>query len=389
MGQYSSKIACPISDFSPMDYVENTKDLKHLGRTSQLALVGAKLALEDARLRLGWRDNDGRCGKYFINDIDPERIGVILGAGAENMDLCEKYHERFLAHHGPKRVSPYALPQIIISSVPANISNRFGLMGKMMLVSSACASSTHAVIEAFLQLQLGKEDIILTGGADACITPYIFGGFDVLRAMSTRNGEPEAASRPYDTERDGFVMGEGAGLLVLEDRDHALKRGAHIYCELTGFGATSDATHIVAPDRSGNMLAKAITDAIEMSRVHPAEIDYVNAHGTSTPLNDSAETSALKKSLGEAAYRVPISATKSMTGHLMGGAGGIEIIATALMLERGKIHATLNLERPGDDCDLDYVPKVCRTMSIEKALKISSAFGGYNAALVFQKVQPV
>jgi 3-oxoacyl-[acyl-carrier-protein] synthase II len=243
------------------------KDLKYLGRTSQFALAGTRLALEDAGFKL--KASEGRHGEsgYRIRNIAPDKVGVILGVGAENMDLMEKYHGKFIEHHGPRRISPFALPHIIISSVAANVSTKFGIKGKTLTVSSACASSTHAVIEAFMQIQMDKETVLVTGGADACITPYIFGGFDVLKAMSARNDEPGKASRPFDRDRDGFVLGEGAGIVVVEELDHALEEGAGIYCEITGCGATSDAHHIAAPESSGESLAKAIADAMEMACV--------------------------------------------------------------------------------------------------------------------------
>jgi 3-oxoacyl-[acyl-carrier-protein] synthase II len=223
-------------------------------------------------------------------------------------------------------------------------------------VSTACASSNHAIIEAYKQILTGNEKIMVTGGADACITPYVFGGFVALNAMSKRNEDPKSASRPFDKDRDGFVMGEGSGIVILEELVHALDRGARIYCEMTGYGATSDAYHITVPAPDPDMQAKAMTDTLKQAKVFPEEIDYINAHGTSTPLNDPIETSAIKKAFGKYAYAIPISSTKSMAGHLIGASGGIETIATTLMIENGKIHPTINLENPGEGCDLDYVP---------------------------------
>jgi 3-oxoacyl-[acyl-carrier-protein] synthase II len=385
MDQYGSKIACPVQGFSLSDFLEKSKDLKHLGRTSQLAMAGAKLALDDAGFDLqAIEKGKGRKG-YAIKNLDPMKIGIILGVGGENMDLCEKYHQKFLEHRGPKKVSPFALPHIIVSSVTANVSNIFGIQGKSLSVSTACSSSTHAMLEAYMAILMGRETVMVTGGADACITPYAFGCFDRFGAMSRRNEKPEEASRPFDRDRDGFVLGEGAGIITLEELNHALERGAHIYCEMKGFGATADAHHIIAPDPVGDAQARAIRDALEMAGAHPEQIDYINAHGTSTPINDVTETSAIKKALGDYAYRIPISSTKSMVGHLIGGAGGVEVIATALMIERRKIHATINLETPGDGCDLNYVPKQPIEKSIRKAIKISSAFGGYNAAVVLER----
>jgi len=385
MDQYGSRIACPVDDFLLTDFIDETRDMKHLGRTSQFALAGTKLALDDAGFELRTIERGKGQISYAIKNINPGMIGVILGVGGENMDLCEKYHKIFLEQHGPKKVSPFALPHIIVSSVAANVCNKFTIQGKSLSVSTACSSSTHAIIEAYMAILMGSETVIITGGADACITPYVFGGFDAMGAMSHRNEKPEEASRPFDKDRDGFVLGEGAGIIILEELQHALVRGARIYCEIKGFGATADAYHIIAPASDPQVQARAISAALETARVHSEEIDYVNAHGTSTPLNDVTETCAIKKALGDHAYRIPISSTKSMIGHLIGGAGGAEVIATSLMIDRGKIHATINLETPGDGCDLNYVPNKPTEKSIRKAIKISSAFGGYNAALVLER----
>jgi 3-oxoacyl-[acyl-carrier-protein] synthase II len=385
MEQYASKIACPVEGFSLLNFVKQSRDLKYLGRTSQFALAGAWLALRDAGYELEPQEGKRNRGEYLIKDVDPTEVGTIIGVGVENMDLCEKYHQRLLEDRGPIRISPFALPHIQIGSVPANISKKFRVKGATMNVSTACASGTHAIIEAFKQILVGEEKVMVTGGADACITPYVFGGFDAMGAMSKRNDEPERASRPFDKHRDGFVLGEGAGIVILEELTHALDRGAHIYCEMTGFGCTSDAYHIAAPDPTGEMQAKAMRDALKRAMVRPEEIDYINAHGTSTPLNDSTETLAIKKALGTHAYRIPISSTKSMTGHLMGGAGGIEIIATALMIQKGIIHATINLENQGDGCDLDYVAGHPIQREVRMAVKNSFAFGGQNAAVVLRR----
>jgi len=301
------------------------------------------------------------------------------------MDLCEQYHKKFLEYRGPKRISPFALPYVIVSSVPALVAGKFGIKGKSLAVSSACASSTHAIMEAYLEISAGRADVMVTGGADACMTPYVFAGFDALGAMSKRNDEPAKASRPFDRDRDGFVMGEGAGIVVIEELNHALNRGAHIYCEITGMGATSDAYHIAAPHEGGESLARAIKDAMDMAGMGPGEVDYINAHGTSTPANDSVESLAIKMVLGKQAYKVPVSSTKSMIGHLIGGAGGIELIATALTIERGMIHPTINLENPGEGCDLDYVPQKAIQRPVANALTINAGFGGFNAVLALKR----
>jgi 3-oxoacyl-[acyl-carrier-protein] synthase II len=301
------------------------------------------------------------------------------------MDLCEKWFRRFIKNNGPKRVSPFALPHIQICSVAVNVTIRFGIKGMAGNVSTACASSNHAIIEAYKQILTGNEEIMVTGGADACITPYVFGGFVALNAMSKRNEDPKSASRPFDKDRDGFVMGEGSGIVILEELAHALDRGARIYSEMTGYGATSDAYHITVPAPDPDMQAKAMTDTLKMAKVFPQEIDYINAHGTSTPLNDPIETSAIKKAFGKYAYTIPISSTKSMAGHLIGASGGIETIATTLMIEKGRIHPTINLENPGEGCDLDYVPNKAINKTIHKAMNNSFGFGGQNASILLER----
>ena len=382
MDQYTSQIACRVDSFSLTDFLRKKKDFRYLGRTSALAMAATKLAFEDAGLDLDYIEGKKGQGAYIVKHIHPGKIGVILGVGAQNMDLCEKWHRQFLKHNGPKRVSPFALPHVQICSVPVNVTMAFGIKGIACSVSTACASANHAMIAAYKQILLGEEEIMITGGADACITPFVFGGFVSMNAMSRQNDAPEKASRPFDRDRDGFVMGEGAGIVVLEELDHARNRGAHIYCELSGYGATSDAYHIAAPDPDGELQAQAMINALKSAHTSPEEIDYINAHGTSTPLNDPAETLAIKKALGPRAHHVAISSTKSMTGHLIGAAGGIEIIATALMTEKGRIHPTINLENPGDGCDLFYVPQKPIDMEIGKAISNNFGFGGQNASIL-------
>lgn len=388
MDQYASQIACPVDGFSLTDFMHRNKDFRYLGRTSEFAMAATRIALEDAGFTLDAIEREKGRRTYGVKDVNPGSMGVILGIGAQNMDLCEKWHRQFLKYNGPKRVSPFALPHVQICSVPVNVTMAFGIKGIACSVSTACASANHAIIEAYKQILLGEEKIMVTGGADACITPFVFGGFVSMNAMSRRNDEPEKASRPFDRDRDGFVMGEGSGIIILEELDHALDRGAHIYCELSGYGATSDAYHIAAPDPEPEMQAQAMKDAMKRARVVPEEIDYINAHGTSTALNDPAETLAIKKALGKAAETVPISSTKSMTGHLIGASGGIETIATALMIEKGSIHATINLENPGEGCDLFYVPQKPIRKDISKAINNSFGFGGQNASLLLNRYDP-
>ncbi|HDZ89512.1 MAG TPA: beta-ketoacyl-[acyl-carrier-protein] synthase II [Deltaproteobacteria bacterium] len=388
MDLFNSRIGCTIDDFSLTDFLHKRKDFRYLGRTSTFAMAATKLALEDAGLELDYIEGERGQGTYVVKDTDPERIGVILGVGAQNMDLCEKWHRQFLRYRGPKRLSPFGLPHVQICAVPVNVTLEFGLKGIACTVSTACASSNHAMIEAYKQILFGEEEVMVTGGADACITPFIFGGFIAMNAMSRQNDAPERASRPFDRDRDGFVMGEGSGIVILEDLDHARDRGAHIYCELLGCGATSDAYHIAAPDPEGEAQARAMKIALRTADTYPEEIDYINAHGTSTPLNDPAETLAIRKALGEAAEKVAINSTKSMTGHLIGAAGGVEMIATALMVERGMIHPTINLENPGEGCDLFYVPGKPIQRDIGKAMSNSFGFGGQNASIVVGRYDP-
>ncbi len=385
MVQYTTQIACPVDNFSLTGLIERTKDIKYLGRAVQFAMVGVKLALEDAGFKLEFVEKARGQGDYQIQNTNSEKIGIMIGAACENMDLSEKYHKKIFQFDGPTRLSPFALPYTQISSVTTNLSKKYDIRGASFTVNTACASGTHAIIEAYKQILMGEENVMVTGGTEACITPHTFGGFVALSAMSTRNDEPEKASRPFDRDRDGFVLGEGSGIIILEELTHALERGAHGYCEIKGFGSTSDAYHITQPDPSGDMQAKAIKDALKTANTRPEEIDYINAHGTSTLLNDPIETLAIKKALGNHAFNIPISSTKSMTGHLIGGAGGIEVIATALMIERGKIHPTINFETPGEGCDLDYVPNGPIEKPIRKVIKNSFGFGGHNAVILLER----
>ena len=388
MTAYRSQVAAPIEEFDLFQFVEKTKHSRYLGKTSRYAIAAAALALKDAGMELEKNERgkeSGLGGQYRLKGIDPFRVGVILGVGVEAMDLMEHYHEKFL--RDGRGLSPFGLPNIYLSSFTSHVAQCFTLRGTSYAVSTACASATHAMINSFIQIQSGREDVMVTGGADACLTPFVFIGFDVLRAMSTRNDEPHKASRPFDRERDGFVMGEGAGILVFEELEHAKRRGAHIYGEVIGFGMTADAFHLTEPDPDGKALSKAIRDALEMARVRPEEVEYINPHGTSTPLNDKVETVAIKEAFGQSAYQIPISATKSITGHLIGAAGGVEAIAVMMTFEKGIIHPTINYEFPDPDCDLDYVPNQARKKDVRVALSISAGFGGVNSAILFRKFE--
>jgi 3-oxoacyl-[acyl-carrier-protein] synthase II len=392
MDQYKTKIGAPIENFNLSDYVIETKKSKYLGRTSRFAIAGTVLALKDADLGVELNQERPKEGQYFIKDMkdaDSFKAGVILGIGVENMDLLEMYHENFLEHRGPKRLSPFGLPHIYMSSIASNVADRLSLRGSTYTVSSACASGTHAIINAYRQIQEGAEDVIVTGGVDACITPYVFGGFVALRAMSNRNEEPQKASRPFDAQRDGFVMGEAAGILVLERLEHALARNASIYTELIGYGMTADAYHITEPDPRGNSLIKAIKLALKSAGISPEEVNYINPHGTSTRLNDAVETLAIKKAMGKCAYDIPISSTKSITGHTMGAAGGIEAIATALTIRNEMIHPTVNYEFPDPECDLDYVPNEPRKAEVKTAMSISAGFGGVNSVIIMRQFEGI
>ncbi len=388
MDQYKTKIAAPIEHFNLSDYVIETKKSKYLGRTSRFAIAGTILALKDAELGVQLHEIS-REGQYYIEDLDSFKAGAILGIGVENMDLMETYHENFLEHRGPKRISPFGLPHIYMSSIASNVADRLSLRGSTYTVSSACASGTHAIINAYRQIQDGAEDIIITGGVDACITPYVFGGFVALRAMSTRNEEPQRASRPFDAQRDGFVMAEAAGVLVLERLEHALARNASIYAELIGYGMTADAYHITEPDPQGKSLIRAIKLALKSAGLSPMEISYINPHGTSTRLNDAVETLAIKEAMGKWAYHVPTSSTKSITGHTMGAAGGIEAIAIALTIQKGMIHPTINYEFPDPECDLDYVPNGPRRVGVKNAMSISAGFGGVNGVIIMRQFEGI
>jgi len=388
MNHYHCQICSPIDGFDLHQYVERTKHSKHLGKTSRYAIAATWLALKDAGIEFERNGEEGsdRAGQCQLKGIDPFQAGVVLGVSAEAMELLEHYHERFLSR-GVRSLSPFGLPNIYVSAVTSNVAQHFTLRGSSYTVSTASASATHAMINTFLQIQRGTEDLMVTGGADACITPLVFGGFDVMRVMSTRNDAPHKACRPFDRERDGFVMGEGAGVLVFEELNHARKRGAHIYGEVIGFGMTADAHHITKPDPDGRALGKAIRTALQMSGGGLEEIDYINPHGTSTPLDDKVETKVIRDIFGKQAYNIPISSTKSITGHLMGAAGGVEAISVLLSIEKGMIHPTLNYESPDPDCDLDYVPKEARKREVRIALSISAGFGGVNSVILFKRFE--
>jgi 3-oxoacyl-[acyl-carrier-protein] synthase II len=380
MDQYKTRIAATVEHFNLSDFISGSKKTKYLGRTSQMAMAATKLALEDAKFALTFEKRGAT-----IEGVDPFKIGVVLGTGSGNQEILENGLQQFFEDRGPRRTSPHALPYQLISSVAATLSITYSCRGISYVIPTACSSAAQAIGNSYRHLKDGPEDVMITGGADCAITPIIIAGFQATRAMSTRNDEPEKASRPFDLERDGFVMGEGAGIVILEKLDHALKRNAPIYAEVIGFGMNCDAYHITIPEPEGHSFIRAIQMAMAEARIKPEDIDYINAHGTSTKLNDAIETRAIKEAFGKRAYDIPISSTKSMIGHLLGAAMGVEIIATVLSIRDSKIHPTINYEFPDPECDLDYVPNKMREAVVNTAVSNSLGFGGFNAVLIVRK----
>lgn len=366
---YTTQIAAEVKDFDPADYFEK-KEARRLDRFTQFALVATREALTDAGLQL--------------EKVDRDRVGVILGTGIGGIETLEEQH-KILLNRGPDRVSPFFIPMMIANMGAGQVAINYGLRGHNVTTVSACASSSNAIGDAFRLLKQGLAEVIITGGAEAPVTPLAIAGFCSMRAMSTNNTEPARASRPFDARRDGFVIGEGAGVLILETQEHALQRGARIYAEVAGYGCTCDAYHVSAPDPEGKGAALAMALALREGNVTGAEVDYINAHATATPLGDRLETLAIKQVFGEAASRLAVSSTKSMTGHLLGAAGGLEAVACILAIENGIVPPTINYEYPDPDCDLDYVPNKARSRTVEVALSNSLGFGGHNVSLLFKK----
>ncbi len=371
-GAFSSQVACEIKNFKPEGYID-AKALRRMDTFVQYALVSAVMAMKDARLAVG---DDG---------VDPTRIGVIVGSGIGGIGVIEEQHA-ILLDKGPRRVTPLLIPMLISNMASGQLSIYFNAKGPNSCVVTACATAAHSIGDAYRVIERGDADVMIAGGTEAAITPLGYAGFCMMKALSTRNDDPEHASRPFDRERDGFVIGEGAGILILEEYERAKRRGANLYAEIVGYGITADAYHITAPDPEGDGSARAMKMAIDHARLNPEDVDYINAHGTSTPLNDVAETIAIKKVFGDHAYKVPISSTKSMTGHLLGAAGGVESVATVLTIKNAVIHPTINYEYPDPECDLDYVPNDARQADVEAAITNSFAFGGQNATLAFKRV---
>jgi 3-oxoacyl-[acyl-carrier-protein] synthase II len=342
------------------------KTARRLDRFAQFALVAAIDAVADSGLELGHED--------------PFRCGVILGSGIGGLNEFEEQHARYIKS-GPDRISPFVIPKMIANAAPANISIHFGIRGVNTAVATACASAGNAIADAVHAIQWGYADVMITGGTEAAMTPMGLGGFISARALSSRNDNPPAASRPFDKDRDGFVLSEGAGIVVVEELEHARRRGANIYAELLGSGSTADAHHISAPHPEGAGAVMAMRLALQDAKLNPEDVQYVNAHGTSTPLGDAAETQAIKQVFGGHAKRLAVSSTKSMIGHLLGASGGVELIATVLTIKHGVIHPTINYHTPDPTCDLDYVPNTAREQRVRRAISNSFGFGGHNCCL--------
>jgi 3-oxoacyl-[acyl-carrier-protein] synthase II len=346
----------------------DSKTARRLDRFAQFAMVAALAAVEDSGIDFSKKD--------------PFRSGVIIGSGIGGLNEFEEQNKKFLEGGGPRGISPFVIPKMMPNAAAGNVSIHYGLCGPSTAVSTACASAANAVSDALRSIQRDEADVIITGGSESTITNMGLGGFIAARALSQRHDQPQAASRPFDRDRDGFVLSEGAGIVVLEEYEHAKRRGAPIYCELLGAGYTSDGYNITAPHPEGMGAARAMTNGLKDARLNPGDVGYVNAHGTSTELGDAAETKAMKTVFGSHAYKLAISSTKSMIGHLLGASGGVELIATALTLRHGVIPPTINLEHPDPVCDLDYVPKTAREQRVRYAISNSFGFGGHNACLV-------
>ncbi|MDP3722287.1 MAG: beta-ketoacyl-ACP synthase II [Candidatus Omnitrophota bacterium] len=364
-----SQIAAEVKGFDPLAYL-SPKEVKRTERFTQFAVAASKQAVADAGIR--------------VEQEDPFRCGVIIGCGMGSMQLIENQHQT-LMQKGPKKITPFLIPMIIANMGAGQTAISLGFKGPNSCTTTACASGAHGVGEAFRLIQRGDADVMLGGGTESCITPLAVGGFCALQALSRRNSDPPRASRPFDKERDGFVMGEGAGVLVLEEAEHAKKRGARIYAEMVGYAMTADAFHMTAPDEQGEGAAHAMARALEDAGLRPEQVTYINAHGTSTELNDKVETLAIKKAFKEAAKHVAVSSTKSMTGHLIGGAGGVEAVISVLAIVHGVMPPTINYEHPDPACDLDYVPNTARKAAVDVALSNSLGFGGHNATVIFRR----
>jgi 3-oxoacyl-[acyl-carrier-protein] synthase II len=369
--QFSTQIAGEVRGFDPLQFIEK-KDVKKMDIFIQYAIAASQFAMDDAGLK--------------VTPEIADRVGVFIASGIGGFQTIEREH-RALLEHGPRRISPFFIPSAIINLAAGQVSIRFGAKGPNSATCTACSASAHAIGDAFEIISRGDADVMLAGGSEAAITPMGVGGFGAMRALSTRNDEPERASRPFDKNRDGFIIGEGSGVVVLETLESARERGATIYAELVGYGMSADAYHITAPSEDGEGAVRVMSRAMKRAGVSPADVDYINAHGTSTPYNDRLETLAIRKCFGEHAPRLAISSTKSMTGHLLGAAGGLEAGITALAVHHQRVPPTINLDEPDPECDLDYVPGAARELPIRYALSNSFGFGGTNAALLFKRYE--
>ncbi|RCX21356.1 3-oxoacyl-[acyl-carrier-protein] synthase II [Fontibacillus phaseoli] len=370
VSEYPTQIAASVKDFNPEDYVDR-KEARKMDRFVQFAVAAATSALKHSGLNIA-------------EQTDPERVGVMIGSGIGGLGTWEDQHN-ILLQKGPKRVSPFFIPMMIANMASGHVSILFGAKGPNSTAVTACATGTHSIGDSYKLIQRGDADVMICGGAEATIRPTGLAGFCAMRAMSTRNDEPEKASRPFDSERDGFVMGEGSGILILESLEHAQKRGAKIYAEVIGYGLSGDAHHMTEPDPNGP--ERCMKMAIRDAGIDPSEVDYINAHGTSTPVGDKSETIAIKRALGDHASKVAISSTKSMTGHLLGAAGGVEAVICGMTLQTGIIAPTINLDHPDPECDLDYVPNVAREADVRIAMSNSFGFGGHNATIILKKFE--
>ncbi len=369
---FSCRIAGEVKGFDPAAYIEK-KEIKKMARFIQFAIAAADCAIKSSGLK--------------VTPENAEQVGVYIGSGIGGFEVIEREHQTLL-EHGPRRISPFFIPATIINLASGHVSIRTGAKGPNSATATACTTSAHSIGDSFRMIQHGDADAMICGGAEACITPMGIGGFAAMRALSTRNDEPERASRPWDKDRDGFVVGEGAGILLLEEREGAQRRGARILAEMVGYGMSADAFHVTAPPDNGDGAFRVMRNAVRDAGIEPHDIDYINAHGTSTEVGDRAETAAIKRAFGDHAYQVAVSSTKSMTGHLLGGAGGLEAGITVLAIRDQIAPPTINYENPDPACDLDYVPNKARPMKIAYALSNSFGFGGTNGSLVFKRYEP-
>jgi len=368
--QYESRIAGEIKNFAPHPFI-SVKDLRRMEKFVQFGVTAAKNAIDDSGLD--------------VSKEDPYRIGVIVGSGIGSLRIIEEEHKVIL-ERGPSRITPFLIPMLIVNMAAGHISIMIGVKGPNLCTTTACASGSHAIGEAMRIIQYGDADVMIAGGTESCISTLGIGGFCALKALSTRNSEPERASRPFDRDRDGFVMSEGCGIVILEELEHAKDRNAKIYGEIVGYGMTGDAYHMTAPDPEGEGASRCMVNALKDGNLKPEDISYINAHGTSTSLNDKIETLAIKKVFGNFAKKIPVSSTKSMLGHQLGAAGAVEFVICCLSIERGIIPPTINYENPDPDCDLDYVPNKARKAKVTTCLSNSLGFGGHNATLCVKKI---